>query len=182
MPDSWVVRYGFQNAEIGTRYQVAVYWAFTTLTTVGYGDISAFTYTEKCVAIGMMIFGCAAYSYTIGNLQTILNEIDEKQYNQQLKLDTLLAFSTSAGLDTELYENIARYIINNASRVDKIPLQIRQLLEDLPMTLKGDIVNQAFEETIDSITFFQDKPSDFLWHFLPKLQQMNFFNGDHLYF
>jgi hypothetical protein len=71
-----------------------------------------------------MIIGCAVYSYTIGNLQTILNEIDEKKYNQQLKLDTLLAFSRSAKLSKPLFNDITRYIVNNAQRIDLVPLRI----------------------------------------------------------
>ena len=49
------------------------------------------------------------------------------------------------------------------------------------MSIKGQIAQQAFEETILAIKFFHDKPPDFLWHFLPKLKQMNFYSGDFLY-
>jgi hypothetical protein len=38
------------------------------------------------------------------------------------------------------------------------------------MPLKGDIVTEAFEETIEAIKFFQGKDVAFLWHILPKLQ------------
>ena len=40
-----------------------------------------------------MVFGVGFYSYTIGNVQTILNEIDVREYNLRIKLDTLLEFS-----------------------------------------------------------------------------------------
>jgi len=114
LPGCWVVRYGFMDKDIEEKYQISIYWAFTTLTTVGYGDISAYTYNEKLLAIALMVFGCAVYSFTIGNLQTILNEIDEKQYHLQTKLDTLLAFSQNADLPPDLEKQISMYINNNS--------------------------------------------------------------------
>lgn len=42
-PDTWVVRYGYRNDSDATLYITSFYWAITTLSTVGYGDISAET-------------------------------------------------------------------------------------------------------------------------------------------
>ena len=60
-------------------------------------------------------------------------------------------------------------------------MEIHKILDELPMPLKGEVAKQAFSDLTCDIIFFQDKPSDFLWHFLPKLKQMNFFNGEYLY-
>lgn len=67
-PDCWVVRQNLLEASVAYKYTSAVYWAFATLTTVGYGDINALTPAEKIAAILWMIIGFAFYSYTIGNL------------------------------------------------------------------------------------------------------------------
>lgn len=40
-PETWVVKYGYYDESEGTQYLAAIYWAFTTVTTVGYGDIAA---------------------------------------------------------------------------------------------------------------------------------------------
>lgn len=41
------------------RYIVAVYWAFTTLSTVGYGDVLPGSIPEKIFAMFIMLLGCA---------------------------------------------------------------------------------------------------------------------------
>jgi len=50
---------------------------FQTLTTVGYG-IPSVTLAERCIALLWMFFGVGFYSFTIGNLATIISNIDIK--------------------------------------------------------------------------------------------------------
>lgn len=54
------------------RYLVSVYWALTTLSTVGYGDIYAYTDLEMLFAITWMIAGLYFISFTISSLSSTL--------------------------------------------------------------------------------------------------------------
>lgn len=45
---------------------------------MGYGDVTGYTDLERMFALLWMIFGVAFYSFTIGNLQSIINTIDIK--------------------------------------------------------------------------------------------------------
>ena len=71
-PDSWVSRYGYIDSDNFTLYITSVYWVFTTLTTVGYGDIVPHRVLERFFTLILMAFGVAFYSYTISNLSAMM--------------------------------------------------------------------------------------------------------------
>ena len=65
---SWVLARGIENDTPEKQYVVSFYWAFQTLTTVGFGDIAGHNNVEYVFACLWMIFGVGFYSYTIGNM------------------------------------------------------------------------------------------------------------------
>lgn len=77
-PDTWVTKYGYIDKDAGSLYFISLYWAVTTLSTVGYGDIAASTELEMIYAIIWMLFGLFFFSFTIGSLTSMLSNIDTK--------------------------------------------------------------------------------------------------------
>ena len=57
----WMWRYGLSNHTIEEQYVTSLYWAFSTLTTVGYGDISARTPQEQVSASESRIGAASSY-------------------------------------------------------------------------------------------------------------------------
>ncbi len=77
-PETWVTRYSYIDSDNGTIYLTSLYWAITTLCTVGYGDISAGTNFEKFLAICWMMFGLFFFSLTISSISSMMSSIDSK--------------------------------------------------------------------------------------------------------
>ena len=90
------------DAENSALYLAASYWAFSTLTTVGYGDISAYTDSERVVAIIWMCFGVAFYSFTIGNLTSLVSQIDTREKALTHKLNFIDSFAAEAHLPQQM--------------------------------------------------------------------------------
>lgn len=72
-PDTWISRLGLVDSNNFDIYLAAIYWAIQTLLTVGYGDIPAITTEEMIVAVIWMILGGFFYTFTIGNLTSVLS-------------------------------------------------------------------------------------------------------------
>ncbi|MDQ6992762.1 MAG: ion channel [Mariprofundus sp.] len=61
------------NPQFG-EFQDGLWWAFVTLTTVGYGDIYPVTAAGRVVAVITMIFGIIVYSLVIANMTVFLEK------------------------------------------------------------------------------------------------------------
>jgi voltage-gated potassium channel len=72
-PECWLVTNGIDQADVNTKYIFALYWAFTTMTTVGYGDIHPNTPKERALTLFTMLISCVVYAYTIGSIGNLVS-------------------------------------------------------------------------------------------------------------
>ena len=77
-PDTWVTRFDIQDSSNSRQYLASLYWAISTVLTVGYGDIYAKTSIERLISVLWMIIGVGFYSFTIGTLTSVLGRIDTR--------------------------------------------------------------------------------------------------------
>lgn len=70
--DTWVARIGIRGSDPIVYYIWALHWACQTITTVGYGDIPAYTNVEIIFSFVWMLVGVAFYSFIIGNFSSII--------------------------------------------------------------------------------------------------------------
>ena len=59
-------------------YLTAYYFTVTTVTTVGFGDITAEHWLEEIFMLGMMIAGVVAFSVIAGALASVFSSMDAK--------------------------------------------------------------------------------------------------------
>lgn len=69
---NWITTFNFDIDDIGAMYFIGLYWTITTITTVGYGDISATNTHERIVACIIMVIGVIAFSFSTGSLSSII--------------------------------------------------------------------------------------------------------------
>ena len=106
-------QFGFEPKVIATyETLVGVYWAFTTLSTVGFGDYYPVSNAERAFGACILLFGVAIFSYIMGHFTDILgvvmtlgNDYDE---SEQLPLffGTLQKFNNGQPISDKLRTNI----------------------------------------------------------------------------
>ncbi|CAN0059222.1 unnamed protein product, partial [Phaeothamnion confervicola] len=72
---SWVDKDGLADAGVPKLYVTSFYWAVTTLSTVGYGDIYGSTVFERAFCIVVMLCGATLYALCIGSVSHIVASV-----------------------------------------------------------------------------------------------------------
>ena len=67
-PVTWLQMSGLGSDSFYTQWVTSMYWAFTTLTTTGYGDIAANTNPERSLVIIATLIGVTLNAIIIGQV------------------------------------------------------------------------------------------------------------------
>ena len=168
-PECWVYKLGFQDQDSGTLYVASFYWAFTTLTTVGYGDIHATTSLERIVAVLWMMFGVCFFSFTIGSLTSMITNIDTRETILTNKLAIIEEFAREAKLDRSLRARLRHAIKYMTEKTGFSWSDKQHIFNELPKGLKYEIAMGMYQGAIKTLPFFQDKNEVFIATIVPFL-------------
>ena len=58
------------------RYTASMYWALTTMSTIGYGDIKSITNVERIVSIVIMLVGSVIFGVVVGGMTQLIAQLD----------------------------------------------------------------------------------------------------------
>lgn len=77
-----------ESMGVSEQYLTSVYFTVTTITTVGYGDISGGSRSEKIFCIFIMLIGVMSFSFFSGSLASLIQFYDcqNAKYREQLSL------------------------------------------------------------------------------------------------
>lgn len=73
-PPGFLVEYGIFDNEYHHNQIVSIYFAFTSLSTVGFGDYAPRGNIERFIGSFILVLGVAIFSYIMGNFISILDE------------------------------------------------------------------------------------------------------------
>ena len=110
-----------------------------TITTVGFGDITIISDSERVFAITWMIVGVAFYSYAIGNMTNMIEALDADREQLNQKISVLKEFKSRTGMSLAMYSKIKRHLQNNSKSANGFAEQDK-LLNDLPQQLRNQII------------------------------------------
>ena len=153
------------NADVMSAYLTSMYFAYSTLTTVGYGDISAHTDIERSIAILSLISGSVIYAVLVGFVNNLVDNSDVKETEYQQRLTAINSFMSNHHLPNELRNRVRRYmeLDHNAAHHDI------KLLEYLSPMLQREAIMHMNRHFVQDVPFLQDADSIFVWCVLERM-------------
>lgn len=161
-------------------YTIALYWAVTTLTTVGYGDVNSGSTVERLFAILIMIVGVSYYTYIISSLSSIISTFDSNAAQVNEKLVAVRGFVRENRLPGPLSSKVMSFFqaYYAASNWRMNLYDASELLANMPVALRCDIIMYIERETISRIRFLDNKTTPFIADIVMMLQPAYYRPGD----
>ena len=156
----WILQNNLQDKTFFDIYIASLYYQMTTLTTVGYGDISATIGFEKIYGIFILIVGTCAYSFILTYISNYIKKNNEKFVDFEEKIKVLSEIQLDyPNLDKSLYDRIKRYLNYTKS---EHKLNLKFILESLPSSLQNNLIIEIYKPIIKNFQFFKSfENSDF---------------------
>ncbi len=169
---------GWMHAAYETNYIVALYWSVTTLTTVGYGDITpdVTKVTQTIYTMVVMFLGVGFYGYIIGNITTLLQRLNMKQSMYYSKINRLSNFLNYRQVPTNIQHQIIdyyTYLWDNRMGFDET-----RLMKDLPPSLEGALSLSLKRDLISKVPFFQNADEHLIQDIAKRLRPIVVTPGD----
>ncbi|KAM3146799.1 hypothetical protein pb186bvf_000953 [Paramecium bursaria] len=178
--NSWVYMAKLEDADLFTKYSAAFEWSLQTLTTVGYGDIQATSVEERTFAIVWMILGTGFFSYTLGKLSSILENVDKKWVEFEKRMHLFNDFSVRVKLPYALKCKVHKYYRNNYLKNVYSSLDPKKLILELPSQIRNDLLLICYKFLVDSVALLKiDK--NFTSTLLPHLNFLEVQPGEIIY-
>ena len=139
-PDgSWGARgESLWDQSVRVQYLVALYWALTTLTTVGYGDITPRTESERGFALIVLLIACLVYGVFVGEVSSLARSLDRHATLKREHLDVVKDYTAWRGLDAGLRRRVREHYERSLA-LEPLALDEVKLLSGLPTDLREEV-------------------------------------------
>ena len=157
-------------------YLDALYWCITTLTTVGYGDVTPETPAQTVYAMVVMILGIGVYGFVIGNVATLLTRMDLAKAQYVATLERLSGFLRYRRIPPALQHHIFDYHKYLWER--RLGYDETSLLAGLPPTLRRELSLVLQGDFIEKVSFLKGASRELIQDLCTELQPVVFTPGD----
>jgi len=139
---SWLERSDLEGASFKDRYVASLYFAITTMLTVGYGDIIPVNANERVISIFMMILGGGVFGYLMNSIAMIAKSIEGERGKAKKAIYKISRFMQRKGLTKDIQARAKKYLEFTLDNDDGIKLEESAVLDELSSNLKQEVYKQ----------------------------------------
>ncbi len=162
------------------QYLRGVYWCVTTIATIGYGDYtpSHDSNLQIIYTIGVMIFGVGMYGFIIGNVASLIANMDVGRAAYQEKMEEINDFFRTRKVPPALQSRVRdyyAYLWETQKSVSPV-----SITEELPHTLSVEVLLFLNRTILSKVPLFTNANEIFIREIVGLLRPMVFLPGDYI--
>jgi hypothetical protein len=181
MACGWVlIGAGEKGRPAADQYLRALYWCVTTIATIGYGDYTPDKNSNLQIGytIGVMVFGVGMYGYIIGNVATLIANLDVARAFYRTKMEEINDFLRKKRVPADLQKRVRdyyAYLWETQRSVSPVPIAA-----ELPHSLSQEILLYLNRALIEKVSLFRNADEIFIREIVQVLKPMSFLPQDYI--
>ncbi|CDW76390.1 UNKNOWN [Stylonychia lemnae] len=171
---TWIKANSLQDLSNKEQYVSSVYWAITTMVTVGYGDITPVNTTERLVTIFNMLIASGIYAYIINEVSTTVRQYNTLASKYEERMKYVNKFMIQKGIPQHLRTKIVRYLEYNWEQKKNIKIEQSEVFGLLNGSLRDKITVYINGRILRSIPVFDRFPIEFVSRLMYKFTKKSY--------
>ena len=157
----WVSQEGWKDeVDVGTRWLRSFYWGFTTITTIGYGDIVASTNNEMLFTLATQVVGVICNAVLIATVCKIFDQSSKVQDEHDNYRSDMTQWMQKKNVSHNLQVRSLQFMDHLYEVEDNF--DVPKLLEKLPPALEFELLEHVSIQHLRSADLCEGFPDDVL--------------------
>ena len=160
-------------------YMDSCYWILTTMSTVGFGDITPYNTYERVFTCFTILTGAFLWAYIVGSFSSSLANIDrdKARYEEEMrKIKAMLRFHEVPLELADRVDAFFEYKYETHTMFDD-----NEILDGLPARIRSDLILHRFRNIIEMIPFFRGCREDAVIEIVSRMKSFSVLPRDYLF-
>jgi len=153
--ESWVDPFVETYPLVQERYVWSLYFTLTTMTTVGYGDISPVNYDEALFALILLPVASVLFATLMGNLTDLITNLNERGRQRQKKKIMLSHYMAWRGVPPKLRAQIRQCFLFLWDTKEDYEVYEEEVKSQLPSVLKEELCLHFYGRLLNRAPFLR---------------------------
>jgi len=150
---TWVKAHVEQNADRTERYMYSLYFTLTTMTTVGYGDITPTNYSEVCFASILLLVATVVFAALMGSLTDLIGNLNSENNIRTEKVMMLSRYMTWRSVPRDLFTAVRKHLLYLWETNKGYDAYEDEIKEQLPPVLRKELCYHIYGRILRSAPF-----------------------------
>jgi CRP-like cAMP-binding protein len=137
------------GSSLFSQYILSLYWTFTIMSTVGYGDIYPTTTPERLLNIFVILLGASMFGYMIANVSSLIQSLNSSDAVMNDKIASITEYLDEKQCPHKLQDAVIKHFRNFYKHAS--PFDVDTMLTRLPQRLANEVLLIHHANTLKNI-------------------------------